>query len=873
MDTLEIQIKSNIPQVTKETTSLRQQMKDLRKEMESCEVGSEEYNKALQKLADTTHDLREQQERIKNSAGDLGTVFSNLQQVSTGIAAGFSSVNAIMALTGNHSEDLQKAMVKLQAGIALVQGLKGMEGMGKKLKALGSSFTSLIGKIISTSTATKGLATAENTMTVSTKAASTALKGLRAALISTGIGALVVGLGMLIANLDKVVEWFKKGKEEAVDYSDKLDKLKTSYEKTNTAMEFKLRTMKLENASYEELYQYQLEHYEMQLKEIQATRSQIEKEAELIKQRREGRRWRKKDEEAYQELMDKVKEWKAEEENLQNTLTDLQLKHAEHNKEVADKIAKDRKAALAKTLEDVKKTAKSVKDEMDAVLKHYKEDISAINDIRPNIEKQATSVTDIDAFISVFGYDPTKVTAKLKGVMNALVTNAGQELAKIRDKGITAANGDAAKIEEANKAYTKALSELQDLVSEKFEGEINLEPISTDAVDAASQAAKEISDTFTKQFNSLNKLYKEGIIDYSVYSNQLKEITEDYNVAVDDFNMQYIEGKQLTAQRAEELAYQMAIKPLEFQKEVGEKFLNELDRQLAGIENAYNDVTIANEAEVIKWQADLDTWAGSFTTTLTKRYNVQKEALDKEYTLWDERNNREKAAIQEQLLNNMLTVEQRAELNAQLNDLDNERLTKEAEYYANSKALREQWISDLHDSVQTGINAMGSLTDALAKHYTQAAEETKDAQGNYSKAGLQMLETSARLQKATAIMQCAAGIATVWAQSATLGPIAGPIVAGIQTAAHLVNLGTQLMSINNALKEAKAGGSMSSGEVSAPDTSFTLQSPDAYQTTLSDQTQSDLQANAQKNQRVYVVESDITSKQDDARTTVTTSTF
>ena len=124
MDTIEINIKSNAPEVAQETTSLRQQVRELRKEMESCALGSKEYNDALAKLATTTHDLKDQQEEIRNSAGDLGTVFDNLQSVSSNVAAGFSAVNAVTTLFGANSENLQKVMVRLQQGMALVQGLK-----------------------------------------------------------------------------------------------------------------------------------------------------------------------------------------------------------------------------------------------------------------------------------------------------------------------------------------------------------------------------------------------------------------------------------------------------------------------------------------------------------------------------------------------------------------------------------------------------------------------------------------------------------------------------------------------------------------------------------------------------------------------------
>ena len=127
------------------------------------------------------------------------------------------------------------------------------------------------------------------------------------------------------------------------------------------------------------------------------------------------------------------------------------------------------------------------------------------------------------------------------------------------------------------------------------------------------------------------------------------------------------------------------------------------------------------------------------------------------------------------------------------------------------------------------------------------------------------------MQIGVAIMQTAAGITSALATAMQLGFPVGPIVGAITAAALGVSLAAQLKSIN-AAKEAALRGN-DSATTSTPDTSFTLTSPDAYQNTLSDEVQTDLQANAKDNQRVYVVSSDISNAQNNEKTTVTTATF
>jgi len=94
-----------------------------------------------------------------------------------------------MALFGSESEDLQKQLVKVQGAMALAQGL---EGLGK----VQQQFTTL----------------AKDTLQGVIKAFST----LKGAIIATGIGALVVGLGLLITYWDDIKEALGGVSEEQI---------------------------------------------------------------------------------------------------------------------------------------------------------------------------------------------------------------------------------------------------------------------------------------------------------------------------------------------------------------------------------------------------------------------------------------------------------------------------------------------------------------------------------------------------------------------------------------------------------------------------------------------------------------------------------
>ena len=896
METIQIEIKSNAPQVEKETTSLRQQVRELRKEMESCAVGSEEYNDALAKLATTTHDFKDQQEAIRNSAGDLGTALSNIQGVTTGIVSGFSAVNAIMTLTGSNTEDLQKAMVSLQAGIALVQGMEGLEGLPKQINATVTSLKSLFTATTKETAATGALATSQGFLATVTKGVSNAFKGLKAALLSSGIGGILVLIGALGTAMTALVGVIRNNLQAENEFKETNDKLNESFATQNEALDLQIKYMQADGASTQEiieakrkLVQQQKAETEAALANAQARLSQLKNDSAWTKfwkgENKVIKELEKETIPALQATLDKLNKQEAnftadlyvESKKVSNTIKTESESTSNAIIDNAEEVAEESK----KCIEDVEKEAK---DSFKRIYEEYESMLGNIKTARESILSTNTvshAISDIQAFGLVYGTDFNKLDKQLEGVMAALVSNAIDAGLAERDRLIAENAGDTEaqdKIKEEYENFVKDIYKIVDNVPEDSGG-VKIEDELSDSAKAISDKAKAISEEFTNRFNALNSLYKDGVISYTDYFDTLTKVQNDYLEATNNFEEEYVSKVSGCEQRVAELRYQYAVKPLEFQKEVGEKFLDELDGQIAGLENTYNNAMVMEDSALTTWDAKLNTWVGSFTTTLTERYKIQKQMLDNEYLLWDERNTKEVDAINEQLKNNMLTVEQKAQLNAQLTDLENERLLKEAEYTANSKALHEEWMDSIHqvgfsslDEFAKLTNALNAVSKAQVDEYKRLYDAGKISKEKFEKLQNEELEKQASLQKATAIMQTAAGIATVWSQSAQLGPIAGPIIAGIQTAAYVANMIAQLKSIETA-KRAGLAGNDSDGSATAVDTSFTLTSPNAYQNTLSDEVQTDLQANAKDNQRVYVVSSDISNAQHNEKTTVTTATF
>jgi hypothetical protein len=174
-------------------------------------------DRATQSAAALKDQIVDLDTRVRLLSSDTIKLDTAMAGVATGAAA-FQGVTSAVALTGVESEALVQTMVKLQAAQGLVNSVNIIAQNLNKDAILGIQIRSALQKaqnfilygsaaaVTAESTATKAAAGAKVAMTAATTGTNLALKLFRGALIATGIGAIVVGLGLLIANFDKIVK-------------------------------------------------------------------------------------------------------------------------------------------------------------------------------------------------------------------------------------------------------------------------------------------------------------------------------------------------------------------------------------------------------------------------------------------------------------------------------------------------------------------------------------------------------------------------------------------------------------------------------------------------------------------------------------------
>jgi len=173
----EVQIKTS--ESTRTVKELRKELKDLKDQLLSTQQGTEEYNKTMRRAADIQHELREQMQEINNSAMDFGQKMGNVTKTMSGVSGAITAATGALSLFGIENEEAQKKITATMTSlIGITEGLSKMDDGIKAFKRL----------------------------TIAVNSSSKAMGVFKTALISTGLGALVVVLGSIIAYWDEFTE-------------------------------------------------------------------------------------------------------------------------------------------------------------------------------------------------------------------------------------------------------------------------------------------------------------------------------------------------------------------------------------------------------------------------------------------------------------------------------------------------------------------------------------------------------------------------------------------------------------------------------------------------------------------------------------------
>jgi hypothetical protein len=312
---LDLNINVNTDQAAKSVGSLKTQLKQAQAEVTAL---SDKFGATSKEAIEAAKRAAELRDRIGDAkalteAFNPDAKFKALTASLSGVAGGFAAVQGAMSLFGTESEDVQKTLLKVQSAMALSQGLQ----------AVGESIDSF-----------KQLGAVIRTQVVS------AFSTLRGAIIATGVGALAVALGLIIANFDKIKETLTNLFPGLIEFGNQIknivqgitdfvgitseaaraqDDLNLALETSNKAIDNQIKILEAQGGKEEEIYKQKRDRINNQIQLIKGTtQEELQARADLntelqVLEINEANRIKKANETAAKQRAEQNKKEEAEE--------------------------------------------------------------------------------------------------------------------------------------------------------------------------------------------------------------------------------------------------------------------------------------------------------------------------------------------------------------------------------------------------------------------------------------------------------------------------------------------------------------------------------------------------------------------------------
>ena len=244
--TIELEVNSNLGNLKQQLKAAQVEVQTLSEKFGATSVQAVEAAKAAAILKDKIGDAK-----ALTDAFNPDAKFKAVTGSLTGVAGGFSVLTGAMGAFGKQNEEVEKALLRVQSAMAMASGLQAIGESVDSFKQLGAvikstsivqgiynfvttgSFKSIASSTaakVADTTATVAQGTATTVTTTAITGATIATKLLRAALIATGIGALIVLLGVAA----DAMGLFSGSADDAEASQKKLD---AALEKTNQTIE------------------------------------------------------------------------------------------------------------------------------------------------------------------------------------------------------------------------------------------------------------------------------------------------------------------------------------------------------------------------------------------------------------------------------------------------------------------------------------------------------------------------------------------------------------------------------------------------------------------------------------------------------------
>lgn len=782
----------------------RRAVRDAKGELLTLEEGTKEYNAALQKVAAAQDKMRDMSDKIKASQRDVGIVAKNVAGAISGLAGGFSAATGLVGLFGEINEDTAKSILKVQAALSVASGIAqfvdAFDSMKDLLGGAKIAFMQLI-----TAKEADTVATVENTVANEAEAAAIASTSAAAqssskimwasvgmyAAIAVAIGVAIYALVKLINKMNEIpkdvefklkmnedvsksmVDVYTKAKQFAYDYNNAVRS--GNKERINSLAEFGKKNFDLHKSQLKQIGEnvdawrlafksyidmakltYQQEYLikksaEADVNVSSADYKRLALKQELLKSGN-GSLIKRADELAFddsfylsankllRDYIDSVKDYSKAQSEAISIGEQLTLFEKRNAVELANLRSKSTPA------KDPKAQTLSVKPFKDLTVEpSFTEGEDNIKDYQLNIEK-------------------------LKEVYTEEYKAKKEQADKLKEVQDTIWMGDTERINYQIKKLKSKLPELKSAYDEQ-----------NAIYHRMSAAYVNDSEALNTKIDANNKTYDLAILVLNKYENDKAFIETKIAKEAENFS-----NATTNSERERIKALQES---LDTEKKVNQ---NKIEIQTSKIESLKKQ-----RAELEKDKSNLDKTPGEIEAIKNKLVDINGQIADSNATLIQSEKSKWQSLAKDvqDYLGALGSVTAGITAMYQAQQTERDSFTAGFEQVANGAEISQQEIDKLKtEDAETYASAIaaknGTDEDRAAFVYSleQKAYEAK----------VKILEKQKKWEIASAWISFASGTVGIWSKAFTeLGPIAGPIVATIETAGLLATTLASIKTINS----------------------------------------------------------------------------
>jgi hypothetical protein len=686
-----------------DTSSSIAELKKLKKELKSIPLDTQEFKVAQQRINDIEDSLKGARTGADNFVEVLGRLPGPIGNIGNSVAG---TVQSLKLFSGLKLGDLRSSFTELS----------------KDVVDIGKGFGKLTGITKLYAFANAALSKSFVALGVSEAAAASGAKALSAALISTGIGALVVAIGYAVAKLVEFAGSTKESDEAAKAFNATIEEqerlLQNDAEALDSAAKAAVTRAKLAGKSEAEIADIQRKFNKEKLDGLRAY-----------------------DEQLLQESKDLNKNTKLSAEERTKLSADLNKKILKSGQDITKQILANSQFELDTQL--------SAKEKAEAKSKGLSE--KSASDLKQIIEKRNKDIEAAEK-VAVESYMSTLADRDKE------IYKRGQELnddLEILEKGKQAAIAE---------AHRKGIKDVSD-------------------IDAAYEAnVKMAKEAYRSDVQKIDTKYDKEDLDKK--EEQQKKVSE-FDSKVAEIRISAIKDEVVRAKAERQKKYDDELLELEADKEFIKRTEEEKNEIRKNLKTALeNDLAkIDDDAKVKKNEKDI-------------------KAIDDELRLLELRSagmlNGTKAYFDARRA--ILDAEEQKEL-AKVDLTEAEKTAIKAKYSKLRQQLDEDELAANGKVISATLDALSSLSSAIASGYDEEAKTSKEA-----------FEKRKKAQKATALLSAASGLVQILTQPSTLPSPFDWIVKGINAVALGVATAVQIRNIDKVQFE---GGGSSSGASSA----------------------------------------------------------